>query len=133
QTASSFIRSFAYKKHGGDVRVGHPIFEYTRLFLTYRYEDTEVRDVINEGIDPSVENGSASSLTASIIRDRRNNVFEPTDGYYASTSLEYTGLGATMRWRKAEADGRFYRPISGHLVLRTRLNAAQLFTTTERD
>lgn len=133
QTVSYFIRSFAYKKHGGDVRVGHPIFEYTRLFLTYRYEDNKVENVINEGIDKKVENGSSSSLQASIIRDKRNNIFEPTSGYYTSGSLEYTGLGGTMRWMKGEVEGRYYRPIWGDLILRTRLNASQLFKTTERD
>ena len=133
QTLSYFIRSFVYRKHGGDVRVGHPIFEYTRLFLTYRYEDNEVRDVINSGIDPKVENGSASSLQASIIRDKRNNIFEPTNGYYASSSLEYTGLGGTMRWMKAEVEGRYYKPIIGDLVLRTRLLGQQLFKTTDRE
>jgi outer membrane protein insertion porin family len=133
QTLSFFIRSFAYRKHGGDVRVGHPIFEYTRLFLTYRYEDNRVQNVINDQIDPNVENGSASSLQASIIRDRRNNIFEPTNGYYASTSMEYTGLGGSMRWFKTEAEGRYYKPIWGDLVFRSRFHAAQLFRTTERD
>lgn len=133
QTVSYFIRSFSYKKHGGDVRVGHPIFEYTRLFLTYRYEDNRVDDVINEGIDPKVENGSSSSLQASIIRDKRNNMFEPTNGYYTSASLEYTGLGGTMRWMKSELEGRYYKPLIGELVLRTRFTASQLFKTTERE
>jgi outer membrane protein insertion porin family len=133
QTLSYFIRSFAYRKHGADVRVGHPIFEYTRLFLTYRYEDNKVQDVINSGIDPSVENGSASSLQASIVRDKRNNIFEPSNGYYASSALEYTGLGGTMRWLKADVEGRYYKPLIGDLVLRTRFNASQLFKTTERN
>jgi outer membrane protein insertion porin family len=133
QTVSYFIRSFAYKKHGGDVRVGHPIYEYTRLFLTYRYEDSKVDDVINSGIVESDENGSASSLQASVIRDKRNNIFEPTSGYYTSSALEYTGLGGTMRWMKAELEGRYYRPLIGDLILRTRLNATQLFKTTERN
>ncbi|HXH75819.1 MAG TPA: outer membrane protein assembly factor BamA [Bacteriovoracaceae bacterium] len=133
QTASNFIRSFSYKKHGGDVRVGHPIFEYTRLFLTYRYEDNRVTNVINQGIDPSVENGSASSIQASIIRDKRNNIFEPSSGYYTSSSIEYTGLGGTMRWMKGELEGRYYKPVWGDLVLRSRLNISQLFKTTERE
>ncbi len=133
QTLSFFIRSFAYRKHGGDIRVGHPIFEYTRLFLTYRYEDNKVSDVINEGINPSVENGSASSIQASIIRDKRNNIFEPSNGYYTSGSLEYTGLGGSMRWMKGELEGRYYRPIIGDLVLRSRLNVSRLFKTTVRD
>ena len=133
QTVSYFIRSFGYMKRGADVRVGHPIFDYTRLFLTYRYENNEIRDLINAGIDPKVENGSASSLQASIVRDKRNNIFEPTAGYYTNTSLEYTGLGGTMRWMKAEVEGRYYRPVWGDLVLRTRLNGSQLFKTTERE
>ena len=133
QTVSFFIRSFAYRKHGGDVRVGHPIFEYTRLFLTYRYEDNKVSDVINEAIDPKIENGSSSSLQASVVRDKRNNIFEPSNGYYTSSSLEYTGLGGTMRWMKAELEGRYYRPVIGDLVLRTRVNASQLFKTTQRE
>lgn len=133
QTVSYFIRSFSYKKHGGDVRVGHPIYEYTRLFLTYRYEDSEVRDVINTAIDEKVENGSASSIQLSLIHDKRNNIFEPTNGYYGSTSLEYTGLGGSMRWVKAEAEGRYYYPVWKDLILRTRVQAAQLFKTTERE
>jgi outer membrane protein insertion porin family len=38
-----------------------------------------------------------------------------------------------MRWLKAELEGRYYKPIWGDLVMRTRLNAQQLFKTTERD
>jgi outer membrane protein insertion porin family len=133
QTVSYFIRSFAYRKHGADARVGHPIFEYTRLFLTYRYEDNSVSNVINNAIDPKVENGSASSLQASIIRDKRNNIFEPSNGYYTSTGLEYTGLGGTMRWLKADLEGRYYKPVIGDLILRTRLNISQLFKTTDRE
>ncbi len=132
QTISYFIRSFAYRKHGADLRVGHPIYEYTRLFLTYRYEDNKVSEVINPTIDQKIENGSASSLTASIVHDRRNNIFEPTAGYYGTTSLEYTGLGGTMRWLKAEAEGRYYKPLIGDLVFRSRVNTSRLFKTTER-
>ncbi|HXH32516.1 MAG TPA: outer membrane protein assembly factor BamA [Bacteriovoracaceae bacterium] len=133
QTLSFFIRSFAYRKHGGDVRVGHPIFEFTRLFLTYRYEDNRVSDIINSGIDKKVENGTSSSIQASIVRDKRNNIFEPTSGYYTSTSLEYTGLGGTMRWMKGEVEGRYYYPVWGDLVLRSRFTVSQLFKTTDRD
>jgi outer membrane protein insertion porin family len=133
QTVSYFIRSFAYKKHGGDFRVGHPVFEYTRLFLTYRYEDNKVQNVINSGINQKVENGSGSSLQASLIRDKRNNIFEPTSGYYASSSMEYTGLGGTYRWLKGDLEGRYYKPIWGDLVLRTRATVSQLFKTTTRE
>ena len=54
RTVSNFIRSFSYEKHGFDVRVGYPIFDYTRLFLTYRYEDNKITNVANPTIDPKL-------------------------------------------------------------------------------
>jgi outer membrane protein insertion porin family len=133
RTVSYFIRSFNYEKNGGDIRVGHPIFEYTRLFLTYRYEENKVDDVINTGIDPKDENGVASSLQLSIVRDKRDNIFEPKSGYYTNTAVEYTGLGGDMRWIKGDLEGRYYKPIWGDLILRTRMTVSQLFKTTDRN
>jgi outer membrane protein insertion porin family len=132
RTVSNFIRSFSYEKHGFDVRVGYPIFDYTRLFLTYRYEDNKITNVANPTIDPKLENGSAGSVTTSLVHDRRNNVFEPTAGYYGSTSLEYTGVGGIQRWIKSEVEGRYYKPIWDDLTFRTRVSAAQLYKTEDR-
>ncbi len=132
RTVSNFIRSFSYEKHGFDVRVGYPIFDYTRLFLTYRYEDNKITNVANPTIDPKLENGSAGSLQTSLVHDRRNNVFEPTNGYYGSSSVEYTGVGGIQRWIKTEVEGRYYKPIWEDLVFRTRMMAAQLYKTEDR-
>ncbi|MBY0518042.1 MAG: outer membrane protein assembly factor BamA [Bacteriovoracaceae bacterium] len=132
RTSSNFIRSFSYQKHGFDVRVGHPVYDYTRLFLTYRYEDNEISNIANPTIDPKLENGSAGSLQASLIHDRRNNVFEPTNGYYGSASIEYAGVGGIQRWARADVEGRYYKPIWEDLVFRTRTTLGQIYQTTER-
>ncbi len=132
RTISNFIRSFGYEKHGFDVRVGYPIFDYTRLFLTYRYEDNSITRVANPTIDPKLENGSAGSVQTSLVHDKRNNIFEPTAGVYGSTSLEYTGVGGIQRYLQANVEGRYYKPIWGDLIFRTRGLAGQIFRTTER-
>lgn len=132
RTVSNFIRSFSYEKHGFDVRVGYPLFDYTRLFVTYRYEDNTVRDVANPTIDESLENGAASSVQTSLITDRRNNVFEPTDGYYLSGSMEYAGVGGVQRWLKSDVEGRYYKPIWEDLIFRQRTSVGQIFRTTDR-
>lgn len=132
RTVSNFIRSFSYEKHGFDLRVGYPLFDYTRLFVTYRYEDNSVKDVANPTIDPSLENGAASSVQTSIINDRRNNAFEPTAGYYLSGSVEYAGVGGVQRWLKADVEGRYYQPVYGDLIFRQRTTAGQIYRTTER-
>lgn len=132
RTISNFIRSFSYEKHGFDLRVGYPIFDYTRLFLTYRYEDNTIRNVTNPTIDPKLENGSAGSVQASLVNDKRNNIFEPTAGHYASTSIEYAGVGGIQRWLRGDVEGRYYKPIWDELVFRSRGTVSQIFKTEER-
>jgi outer membrane protein insertion porin family len=132
RTFSNFIRSFSFEKHGFDVRVGYPIFEYTRLFVTYRYEDSKIDNVSNPTIDPDLENGSAGALQFSLVHDKRNNIFEPSNGYYTSSSIEYTGVGGNQRWLRADVEGRYYKPIYGDLIFRTRGSISQIFQTEQR-
>ena len=104
--------AFSYKRKGFNMRVGYPIFDYTRLFVTYKLEDTLLYDVQDPTVQPELENGLASSVRTSLIKDKRNNSFEPSAGYYLSFSTEYAGLGgqktmvAVMRF-----DGRYYRTV----------------------
>ncbi len=118
--------SLRYKKRGFDARIGYPIFEYTRLFLTYKLEDVKITNISDPTVDEATENGLASSVTTSISRDKRNNSFEPSKGYYLSFSTEYAGLGGDKKWFKNEFDGRFYHNVWGDLVLRTRLKLGKI-------
>ncbi|MBL7664893.1 MAG: outer membrane protein assembly factor BamA [Bacteriovoracaceae bacterium] len=129
KTTNRNIRAFEYDRFGGDVRMGYPLVDYLRLFVTYKWERTEITSetIPDPAIIPSEVNGIASSVTTSVIWDKRNNIFEPTDGHYVSSSLEYTGIAGDLRWIKSEAEGRFYEPIWGDLTLRTRLNVSKLF------
>lgn len=132
-TQNSLIESFGSKKDGIDFRVGYPIFEYTRLFMTLRHEITKIDDVRNPTVDVDIENGVGASLQLSLRHDKRNNVFEPTDGHYESFSLEYAGLYGDQQWMKAALETRFYQPLWGDLVFRNRMRTEQLIKTTKRD
>ena len=118
--------SFSYKRKGFDIRIGYPIFDYTRLFLTYKLEDTKISALEDPTIDEEVENGIASSVRTTLLRDKRNNTFEPTAGYYLSASTEYAGIGFDKKWWLNELDGRHYWNLVGDLVFRSRLYAAKL-------
>lgn len=132
KTRNTFISSFDFEKQGFDLRVGYPLVDYTRLYLTYSLEDAEISNVKNPTIDPDVENGIASGIEVSVVRDKRNNTFEPTKGYMATVGTEYVGLGFDQRWIKTELEGRYYYPVVGDLILRSRVRALQLFQTTDR-
>ncbi|TDJ08905.1 MAG: outer membrane protein assembly factor BamA, partial [Deltaproteobacteria bacterium] len=111
-------RSYRYKKKGGDLRIGYPIFDYTRLYFSYLYEDLQLKEISNPTIDPDVENGLSSGLQVTLLRDARNNLFEPTKGLYISLLGEYMGVGGDKKWGKGEGDIRFYHPIVGDLIFR---------------
>lgn len=132
KTQNGLISSFSSEKYGADVRVGYPIFDYTRLFVTLRHEYTNIENVRNPTVDVDIENGVAATLRTSLRYDKRNNIFEPTDGLYGSVAIEYAGLYGEQEWLKAEAEGRFYKPIWEELVFRTRIRASQLMKTTDR-
>jgi outer membrane protein insertion porin family len=125
--------AFSYLKQGFDLRVGYPIFEYSRLFLTYKFEDTKLGDVRDPTIDANTENGLSSSVRLTFVTDKRNNIFEPSGGYYASVSAEYSGLGGEKFWWRHEADARYYYNIIGDLVFRSRGYVANLDRVRDRD
>ncbi len=132
KTRNSLIRSFASEKEGGDIRVGYPVFEYTRLFFTFRHEETKISNVRDSSIDPELENGRSISLSSSLNYDRRNNVFEPTEGYFGSVSAENAGYYGDQKWFKGTIEGRYYKPVYDELVFRSRLRTQQIWQTTER-
>ena len=112
---------------GFTLRVGHPIMEFTRFFVAYKYVNTHVSDVDDPTIVESIENGPASIVEATVVRDTRNNRFEPSRGNYLSFSAEYAGLGFDKKWGKLEGEARYYRKIVGDLVLRYRFTVGQLY------
>ena len=129
KTQNSLISSFSSEKYGGDVRVGYPIYEYTRLFLTLRHEVTELNNVRNPTINEDKQNGTTASIKTTLRYDRRNNVFEPTDGFYGAVSLENAGFYGDQHWLMASLEGRFYKPVYGDLVFRSRLKYDQIMKT----
>ncbi len=123
---NSASSSVSYKRNGFDGRVGYPIFEYTRLYFTYKIEDTTIQNASDPTIIEAVENGVASIVRTSIINDLRDNRQEPTKGHYGSAAVEYAGVGGDKKWLKTELDGRYFKTLVGDLVLRSRLFMARL-------
>lgn len=126
KTSDTRSSSYSFKKHGFDVRVGHPIFEYTRLFVTYKLENTDLQSEIDPTIQDEVGEYYTSSIRTTIMRDKRNHRSEPTKGYYLSYSTQYAGLGGDKKWFKNEFDARYFKRVWGDLIFRSRLFAAKI-------
>lgn len=123
-------RALTFKRQGFSLRVGYPIFEFTRLFLTYKFEDTTITAFEDPTIDESVENGIASSVRTSLVQDTRDNRFETTGGYYVSLSTEYAGIGGDKKWWRNELDARYFYSVWRDLVFRSRFFVGKMETVS---
>lgn len=120
------LSAYDYEKQGFAARIGYPIFDYTRLFTTYKLEETKLSNIEDETIDPEAENGVTSSVRLALIRDRRNHRFEPTKGYYFNIATQYAGVGGDKKWWKNEIDTRYFKTLVGDLVFRSRFYTARI-------
>lgn len=108
---------FSKRSNGGDVRIGFPLrFEDTRAYLTYRYEESEIYDISETAgtfILEQAGNRVTSGITASIVRDTRDNYIAPTRGSNSSASAEFAGsfLGGTSSFAKYIGNSSWFFPV----------------------
>src|SRR5262249_45378064 len=99
--------------------------------LRYRLDKTNLdpkRDangveITDESIFPlSTANGLTSSITGSLEYDRRNDRFSPSKGIYASTSVEYAGVGGDLNYTKSVTTFKYFKQLFWDLVWRNNIS-----------
>ena len=125
---------YTITRQGFDLRVGHPIMEYTIITGTYKFEG--IQDLYPDpSVSPSIiaaDSGILSSFTASIVRDKRNNRFETTAGNYQMASIETAGLGGDMQFVKWVVNNRVYVRLIGDLVFRNSTEVGRISSYSAR-
>lgn len=119
---------------GAAIRLGHPIAEFTRGFLKYKYDDTSLSDKYSNGklitdhdlFPLSTASGVTSSLTATLEYDTRNDRQMPTKGLYSSASYEYAGLGGDLNYTRGSANFRYYKNVVWDLVWRSNIQYSRI-------
>lgn len=88
---------------GGSVGLSYPVFDYTRLSVTYLYDISDIKDVTEDAAD-SIKDLEGENIKSSILTglkyDSRNNAFLPRRGSMHGISFEYAGLGGTIGFTK---------------------------------
>ncbi len=130
-TSTPYPGRFQQYRKGFELRVGYPLWDYTRLFFSYKLQEfrhEEVKDAFfKDPVELLRENGTSSSVTATLVTDKRNNRMEPSSGYYLSRKMEFAGLGGNRKFIRSIVDFRYYHKIVGELVLRTKFEAGNIF------
>jgi len=77
--------------------------------------------------DVAADSGLLSSVVWSVVRDKRNNRFEPSSGSYQSAAFETAGIGGDKKFLKFDLNTRYYKKLIGDLVFRNNMEAGQVF------
>jgi outer membrane protein insertion porin family len=112
---------YVTRKAGFDTRAGYPLAEFVNAYITYKFEGLQVLNVVDPSLTPDLynpDNGTLSSIIWSVIRDKRNNRFETSEGNYQSVSIETAGLGGDKDFLKWVVNNRYYHHLAGDLVFR---------------
>lgn len=121
-----YLIQYAELKRGINLRLGHPLAPYFEAFIRYKLEHTHI-DLDPTYGDPSIfpvatANGTTSSVTLTLEYDKRDDRFAPSKGVFASTSMEYAGVGGNIDYTKGTASVRYYKKIFWDLVWRNQLS-----------
>ena len=121
--------AFEEEQRGGGVRLGKELTDDVRVGLDYQLFRTEISDVVNDATaDLKAEQGrsdvSVAGLSASL--DRRNNRFDPTEGYYLFSSGNLAGgifAGDKEFWRLQGGASHYWPHRGERFVLESRIRA----------
>ncbi len=99
---------------GGGIGLSYPVWEFTRVFGHYGYDDSEIENISDDASDSVKELEGVnitSSVTTGIRYDSRDKQFNPTEGGKHSFSVQYAGLGGNIGFTKFLAETGQYFPL----------------------
>lgn len=91
-----WYEDFDSESMGGNLRIGHPIGEFSRFTLAYEFEETDISDVDRDASLEIIEqegSTTVSSLVAGISRNTLDNRFTPRRGTMSHLTTKLAGLG----------------------------------------
>jgi outer membrane protein insertion porin family len=120
-----YIGQFTQASRGGNTVWGFPLANFTRLFMGYSYEDTEVKDV-DAFFDPALlsrylllgEEGRRriSKVTPSVVHNTVDNPIFASSGKRYSASFDIAGLGGDTSFWGGRLEGVQYVRLSPRRV-----------------
>lgn len=128
-------------KTGGSVDIGHPLAPYLHGFIGYKLDDTTLKlgneDEGTEGdsdlFPVETANGITSAVTTSLVYDKVDDRFAPTNGMFSRLSFEYAGLGGDLKYTKALYTFRYYKKLFWDVVWRNNVNYGFISSNTDKD
>ena len=111
---------------GGAIRLGYPIFDFTRLSVSFArdvsqievIEDGQLPQSIQDLVDEAGEDEDiiTNTVTTSLSYDSRDRAFAPTEGQDHRLVVELAGFGGDIQFFKSILELGWYVPLAGALT-----------------
>lgn len=104
---------------GGGFAFGYPVYDYTRLYLSYSYDTSDVSDISDDADDTIKElegTNATSKVGTTLSYDSRDKTFNPTEGSKHSINFDHAGLGGDVGFNKVIVDTGWYFPLFKGLI-----------------
>jgi len=104
------------KSWGGRTAFSYPIWDYTRIYLSYIYDDAEISNVSSSAAEVIKDQEGklvTSAISSTLRRDSRDHHFLTTRGSDNSLTVDYAGrfLGGDAGFIKGEFNSSWYFPL----------------------
>lgn len=116
---SSDFFTFDSLRTGFSVTLGRALGEFASASVSYRFEVLEISDIdpsASELLEDQEGTSTTSSITPRIVRDTRNNRFDPSLGSVNSFAIEFAGLGGSNQFVKVTGTSTWYFPLPANLT-----------------
>ncbi|MCK4809832.1 MAG: outer membrane protein assembly factor BamA [Candidatus Omnitrophica bacterium] len=124
---------------GGKLRLGREFSDYLKGGIAYSFEKVQIDDVVDDAsqeLKDEIGSNDLSSLEMNLAWDKRNNVFNPSEGFYFSNAFQMTGgfLGGDKNFTKFFSRLSFYFPLVNESVLEFKIRSglANPFSNTSK-
>ena len=129
---SRWYEDFERATTGINLRMGKPLerYDYTRVNYSYRFEQVDIDNVDNDAslaIQEEEGTSTTGAVTASIVRDSRDDRFITRKGSFHSFTTEMAGIAGTNKFVGLIASSAKYIPWRWDTVFMVRGTVGYLF------
>lgn len=106
--------SFDSDTTGGTLRSSYSLSEHLRHSLRYSIRNEEITNVQDDAsffVRQQAGENTTSLVGHTLLYDKRDNKFDPTEGYFAQLSQEFAGVGGDSKFIKNEVRTGYYVPV----------------------
>ncbi len=109
--------AYDQQNQGLNINAGYEVKEFLTHQIRYSYNSlgvANVSDSASQNVKNLAGNFISSTVSNTLLLDKRNNRLDPRSGYFISLSQDVTGFGGNVKNIKHEIGSAYYLPVIGN-------------------